>query len=74
MKTTEVKKQLKILIWIFKVESMTAFVGHSGAGKSTIMNLAYQDFMTLKKEIFKLMDQDIQKEFQLSSLKKKYFT
>ena len=34
---------------------MGAFVGHSGAGKSTIMNLL-QDFTTLKKEKLRLMD------------------
>ena len=33
---------------------MAAFVGHSGAGKSTIINF-YQDFMILKKEKLKLI-------------------
>ena len=33
------KKQLKILILKLKGNTMAAFVGHSGAGKSTIINL-----------------------------------
>ena len=50
---------------------MAAFVGHSGAGKSTIINLLPR-FYDPQDGKLKLMDQNI-KDVSLSSLKKKPF-
>ena len=50
--------------------SMAAFVGHSGAGKSTIINLLPR-FYDPQHGTIKIDDQDI-KNVSLSSLRKKY--
>ena len=47
------KKAIKSINFNIKGNTMVAFVGHSGAGKSTIINLL-QDFMIPKKEKLKL--------------------
>ena len=65
------KKAIKNINFEIEGGTMTAFVGHSGAGKSTIMKFAYQDFMILNKEILKLIIK-ILKKF-LKFFKKKYF-
>ena len=46
------EKAIKDISFDIKGNTMVAFVGHSGAGKSTMMNLL-QDFMILKKDSLK---------------------
>jgi subfamily B ATP-binding cassette protein MsbA len=65
--TTE-KKALKEVSFSLKGNSMTAFVGHSGAGKSTIINLLPR-FYDPQKGVIEIDDQDI-KKVSLSSLRK----
>ena len=47
-------KVLKSINLIFAGGKMTSLVGHSGSGKSNILNLL-QDFMIFNQEILKLM-------------------
>ncbi len=65
---TTVKKALKEVSFNIKGNSMTAFVGHSGAGKSTIINLLPR-FYDPQKGVIEIDDQDI-KKVSLSSLRK----
>ena len=64
------KKALKEVSFSLKGNSMTAFVGHSGAGKSTIINLLPR-FYDPQKGAIEIDDQDI-KKVSLSSLRKIY--
>ena len=65
--TTE-KKAIKDINLNIEGGSMTAFVGHSGAGKSTIMNLIPR-FYDPQQGCIRIDDQDIKKT-SLSSLRK----
>ena len=60
----QTKKAVKNINLNIDGGSMTAFVGHSGAGKSTIINL-FQDFTTRKMVKFLIDNQDI-KEVSLN--------
>ncbi len=65
--TTE-KKAIKNINLNIEGSSMTAFVGHSGAGKSTIMNLIPR-FYDPQEGLIKIDNQNIKKT-KLSSLRK----
>ncbi len=65
--TTE-KKAIKNINLNIEGNSMTAFVGHSGAGKSTIMNLIPR-FYDPQEGLIKIDNQNIKKT-KLSSLRK----
>ena len=62
------KQTIENVIFNIKGGSMAAFVGHSGAGKSTIMNLLPR-FYDPQKGAIKIDEQDISK-VRLSSLRK----
>ena len=66
----QMKKQLKILSFNIKGNTMTAFVGHSGAGKSTIINLLPR-FYDPQNGSIKIDNQNI-KNVSLKFFKKKY--
>ncbi len=66
-KTTD-KQTIENVIFNIKGGTMAAFVGHSGAGKSTIMNLLPR-FYDPNKGIIKIDNQDISR-VRLSSLRK----
>tara|TARA_Y100000817_G_C16860084_1_gene545425 strand:+ start:854 stop:2596 length:1743 start_codon:yes stop_codon:yes gene_type:complete len=65
--TTE-KQTIKNINFLIEGGSMAAFVGHSGAGKSTILNLLPR-FYDPQRGVIKIDNQDISK-VKLSSLRK----